>query len=770
MSATVTLDSPSAATLPSAWSSASTPYDSAAGTCGSSRCSWSRSSRSVFSLRSASSVCCRRYSGRPTGRQIPGPGRTRPTLVAIRRPCGYGCSASARISSLTFGPYESAVSMKSTPSSTARRATLMATLRSAGSPQMPGPVRRMAPKPRRWTVPRSLTSKVPLLRAGVADVIAATTGAERPLFRGRGGVAGTVLERRPPTGHQMGLGQGAGPSHVVLDQGAVELGVLGRPSRPGRCADRATTGSGSAVLANSSLSSWLAAIATTASWKSAPARRAVAGITPSAAARCSTARWSPPARPAGPSIPPLRRPPEGQRLQAPTAPRSARRRRPSLKVRTTAHVRGRGVTSPSATRSSQRIAHRDPADRHLGRDVALHQSRSGRPSTVDDLLAQHPQPPARPRARIRPSPAGGQARCIPRVDRMPFWYTILVPGTVASSVAVAGRLAAPTLARRLQHRLELRSDRSAPTTSPTPPSAPPAAPRPRRAARPPPRPSRPRENPHDPHRGHPSPVPRRRRRPRGRSAALAADEADLEARNDDRRRPRWSSPPRRSRPGGCRCCWRPAPTPTPRTTSSDSAFLYAGAEGYNEILRATLRHGADVKSTNRFGGTALIPASEHGHTETVRILINAGVPLDHVNDLGWTAMLEAIVLERRLGRPGRRGAAADRGGGGHLHPGRERPHSAVVGRAEGYDEIVDLIDDADADPGARSALDHGRPGRRRRPGRGLLDQHASIAARDATGRTALVAAAYGNHLRSPSCCWRPAPTPTPRTRPSRAPT
>ena len=51
-----------------------------------------------------------------------------------------------------------------------------------------------------------------------------------------------------------------------------------------------------------------------------------------------------------------------------------------------------------------------------------------------------------------------------------------------------------------------------------------------------------------------------------------------------------------------------------------------------------------MKSTNRFGGTALIPASEHGHTTTVRILINAGVPLDHVNDLGWTAMLEAIVL------------------------------------------------------------------------------------------------------------------------------
>ena len=76
----------------------------------------------------------------------------------------------------------------------------------------------------------------------------------------------------------------------------------------------------------------------------------------------------------------------------------------------------------------------------------------------------------------------------------------------------------------------------------------------------------------------------------------------------------------------------------------DSAFLYAGAEGFNEILRLTLAHGADVRSTNRFGGTALIPASEHGHVETVRILIAAGVPVNHVNKLGWTAMQEAVLL------------------------------------------------------------------------------------------------------------------------------
>src|SRR5687767_12790390 len=54
--------------------------------------------------------------------------------------------------SLTSGPYESAVSMKLTPSSTARRNTVLAASRSGGSPQIPRPVTRIAPKPRRLTV------------------------------------------------------------------------------------------------------------------------------------------------------------------------------------------------------------------------------------------------------------------------------------------------------------------------------------------------------------------------------------------------------------------------------------------------------------------------------------------------------------------------------------------------------------------------------------------------------------------------------------------
>jgi ankyrin repeat protein len=76
----------------------------------------------------------------------------------------------------------------------------------------------------------------------------------------------------------------------------------------------------------------------------------------------------------------------------------------------------------------------------------------------------------------------------------------------------------------------------------------------------------------------------------------------------------------------------------------DSPFLYAGARGRLAILRLTLGAGADLASTNRYGGTALIPAAHYGHVETVRELLKTRIDIDHVNRLGWTALLEAIIL------------------------------------------------------------------------------------------------------------------------------
>ena len=58
----------------------------------------------------------------------------------------------------------------------------------------------------------------------------------------------------------------------------------------------------------------------------------------------------------------------------------------------------------------------------------------------------------------------------------------------------------------------------------------------------------------------------------------------------------------------------------------------------------TISYGADLKSTNRYGGTALIPACERGHLETAQALIAAGVNVNNVNRLGWSCLMEAVVL------------------------------------------------------------------------------------------------------------------------------
>ncbi|AEG91545.1 Conserved hypothetical protein [Ramlibacter tataouinensis TTB310] len=65
------------------------------------------------------------------------------------------------------------------------------------------------------------------------------------------------------------------------------------------------------------------------------------------------------------------------------------------------------------------------------------------------------------------------------------------------------------------------------------------------------------------------------------------------------------------------------------------------ANGRTAIVAAA---GADLKSTNRYGGTALVPACHYGHVDTVRLLLTTPIDVDHVNKLGWTALLEAVIL------------------------------------------------------------------------------------------------------------------------------
>jgi ankyrin repeat protein len=102
----------------------------------------------------------------------------------------------------------------------------------------------------------------------------------------------------------------------------------------------------------------------------------------------------------------------------------------------------------------------------------------------------------------------------------------------------------------------------------------------------------------------------------------------------------------------------------------------------------TLEAGADLRSTNRYGGTALIPAAHHGHAETVAILLRTGIDKDHVNKLGWTALLEAVILGdggptytqivAMLVKAGANPNIADRGGITPLGHARARNLTAVA--------------------------------------------------------------------------------------------
>src|SRR5687767_13494065 len=80
---------------------------------------------------------------------------------------------------------------------------------------------------------------------------------------------------------------------------------------------------------------------------------------------------------------------------------------------------------------------------------------------------------------------------------------------------------------------------------------------------------------------------------------------------------------------------------TQRIGSTTSPHLYAGARGHLEILKMTLAHGAGLRSTNHYGGTALIPAAERGHVDTVRALIEPAST--------WTA--STISVGRHRWRP-----------------------------------------------------------------------------------------------------------------------
>jgi len=78
-----------------------------------------------------------------------------------------------------------------------------------------------------------------------------------------------------------------------------------------------------------------------------------------------------------------------------------------------------------------------------------------------------------------------------------------------------------------------------------------------------------------------------------------------------------------------------------------TAFLFAGANGFDDILEILILYKPDVSIRNSYGGNALIPAAEKGHISTVKLLLEkTDMDVNFVNHLGWTALLEVVIFGR----------------------------------------------------------------------------------------------------------------------------
>ncbi|MFC4335815.1 ankyrin repeat domain-containing protein [Salininema proteolyticum] len=126
----------------------------------------------------------------------------------------------------------------------------------------------------------------------------------------------------------------------------------------------------------------------------------------------------------------------------------------------------------------------------------------------------------------------------------------------------------------------------------------------------------------------------------------------------------------------------------------ESPWVNTGVTGSVAMMELLLPLEPDLAQYNRFGGTALHPASERGHVDYVReVLAQSDIPVDRVNDLGWTALLEAVYfgdggtdhqeIVRLLVDAGADASIEDSSGLTALD------HA----RAGGYDEIVRILED-----------------------------------------------------------------------------
>ncbi len=79
----------------------------------------------------------------------------------------------------------------------------------------------------------------------------------------------------------------------------------------------------------------------------------------------------------------------------------------------------------------------------------------------------------------------------------------------------------------------------------------------------------------------------------------------------------------------------------PAWASVNSDLLDAARKGNTATVQSLLSQGADVNTTDQFGGTALMVAAVNGHVATVEALIDAGADVNKKHNFGKSAKMLA---------------------------------------------------------------------------------------------------------------------------------
>ena len=184
--------------------------------------------------------------------------------------------------------------------------------------------------------------------------------------------------------------------------------------------------------------------------------------------------------------------------------------------------------------------------------------------------------------------------------------------------------------------------------------------------------------------------------------------------------------------------------------TAQSAYLIATSEGYLDLLRLTLAHGAEVDDKDSWNGTGLIRAAERGHALVVGQLLQAGIDRDHVNRIGYQAVHEAVWLGEdtagyvdtvRVLIAG--GVQLDR------RSGTEGLTPLEMARQRGYDRLADVLRKATSTQPARDpdrALLRAATSGDADTAAAALRAGADIDTRDERRRTPLLLAATHDHV------------------------